>query len=384
MTVMNELEGIASSALEDATGLPFAAYSDSELHDIEQQKIFTNDWVFACNTAELTKNGDYYAFDIGDEPVIVIRGDGDTIRALSNVCRHRGTLLNDQGSGNKSRMVCPYHAWTYTTEGKLSGVPHTGNITVDKSEHCLPEFKLEVWNNLVFVNLSGDAESLATRYQGMQKYLKPYKLDTFTEGSADGIEVWQSNWKLAMENAMESYHLFRVHKPTLETVTPTKDAFYIEGHAPWTITAGKMKNIGLDGLTGKLLGAFMDKQRLSHYLLISLPPSFVGILNYDSFGYLSVHPKKADECIIRAGYISPQKGKASKSESEFTAAFFAEDKAICERNQRAMKSRFGKPGKLVELERVVVDFHHYLANRLYDTPVGPVFTGPQAEDFSNG
>lgn len=381
MTWQDELRNTANQTIENATGLPFSAYNEPELLQLELKNIFDNDWVFACNTAELSKAGDYFAFDIGDEPVVVIRGKDDTLRALSNVCRHRGTLLNNHGTGNKLRMVCPYHAWTYSPEGKLSGVPHAGNIEVNKEEHCLPTFKLEVWNNLVFVNLNGNAEPLAQRYAGMEKYLKPYKLDTFKEGSGGEVEHWQSNWKLAMENAMESYHLFRVHKPTLETVTPTKGAFYLEGHGDWTLTAGKMQNIGLDGLTGKLLGAFMNKHRMEHYILVSLPPSFVGILTYETFGYLSVHPKKSDECIIRSGYITSKKGEASITETEFTEAFFQEDKDICERNQKAMKSRFGKPGKLVELERVVVDFHQYLSNRLFETPTGPIFQDPKATDF---
>lgn len=371
MTLLDSIKTVASSKLEDATGLPFGAYSDDEVYQLEMDKIFRNDWVFVCNEGEVAKAGDYYALTIANEPIIIIRGRDGELRAMSNVCRHRGTPLNDEGFGNKGRMVCPYHAWTYTDTGKLVGVPHPGIIAVDKSEHCLPHFKLESWHGLVFVNINGNAEALSQRYSGIEKYLSRYDMDTFTHGNGGDNEYWQTNWKLAIENGIESYHLFKVHQQTLEINTPTQEAFYIEGKPDWTLTGGNLVGDS-QTLTETAMMALMPasmKRLYKHYVLFSLPPNFVGILIGDNLGYLSVIPVDAENSIIRAGTISSSNASPGKSEQEFVEAFFAEDKWICERNQKSMKSKIAKPGKLVELEQVVIDFHHYLAERMFDMKI---------------
>lgn len=385
MTLLNSIKTTASKKLEDATGLPFGAYSDDEVYQLEMEKIYRNDWVFVCNQGEVSEAGDYYALTIADEPIIIMRGRDGELRAMSNVCRHRGTPLNDEGFGNKGRMVCPYHAWTYTDTGKLIGVPTPGIIAVDKSEHCLPHFKLENWHGLIFVNINGNAAPLAERYTGIEKYLERYDMSTFTHGAGGENEYWESNWKLAVENGIESYHLFKVHKDTLEVNTPTKEAFYIEGKPDWTLTGGNLVT-ERQSLTESAMMALMPesmKRLYKHYVLFSLPPNFVGILLGDTFGYLSVIPVDASHSIIRAGTLSSSKIDPGKGEKEFVEAFFAEDKWICERNQTAMKSKAGKPGKLVELEQIVIDFHHYLAERMFDTKIDSDIVGERSAELSD-
>ncbi len=385
MKLVDEVRENANSPLEDAVGLPFGAYSDESFYELEMERVFKDDWVFVCNEGELEKPGDYYAFTLANEPIIVIRGKDGSLRAMSNVCRHRGTPLNDEGFGNKSRMVCPYHAWTYKDDGKLIGVPHPGNIEVKKEEHCLPQFKLESWHGLVFVNINGRAEPLSERYAGIEKYLKRYGIEKFNQGTGGEDEEWATNWKLAVENGIESYHLFKVHKETLELNTPTKLAFYLEGNADWTLTAGELvEDRNSTGLAERLLGALTPEKTMRlyrHYILFSLPPNFVGILVGDTLGYLAVRPAAAGKSYIRAGTISASEISPNKDEQAFTEAFFAEDKWICERNQKSMKSTVGKPGKLVELERVVVDFHQYLSSRLFGTTPDPVYLADEAKDF---
>lgn len=368
----------AKQSLSDAQSLPFTAYIDSEVYNLESSKIFHNDWVFVCAEHELSESGDYFAFSLANEPIVVIRGDDKELRGLSNVCRHRGTILNDEGFGNTKRFVCPYHAWTYTDQGKLMGVPHVGSIDIDKSKHYLPEFTLEVWQGLVFVSLKTDISSIAERYAGILPYLKTYQIERFKKPVTGEIEHWNANWKLAMENGMESYHLFKVHKETLETITPTKQSFYVEGSSNWTITGGKIA-----GSSNKLWDLFSSNESkiYENYLLISLPPSFIGILDYDSFTWISILPKNKTECWVRSGGISLTDKSSDSSEKEFVNAFFAEDKAICERVQKGMLAKHSRGGKLVELERVVVDFHQYLSTKLFDEKPSKPFISDEAQLF---
>jgi phenylpropionate dioxygenase-like ring-hydroxylating dioxygenase large terminal subunit len=358
---MDNYKNYLTQSLEEAVSLPFESYTSDEIYEVEKEKVFFNDWVFVGSAFELENVGDYISLSICGEPIIVAKGKDEVIRAHSNTCRHKGTILVEEGRGNTKNFLCPYHYWSYSLEGELKGAPHTGNVKLDKKAHCLKGFKVEIWCNLVFVNLSSTAEPLAQRYKGMEKYLEAFDHKRFKHPTRGEKEVWQSNWKLAMENAMESYHLFAVHKETLEKTTPTKDAFYLEGGADWTLTGGKIKD-AMSGLS-KLFSS--GHEHLYNYVLFSLPPSFVGILTYENFGWIQVLPNGAGETHVISGGVGPKKGKASKAEREFVEAFFLEDKEICERVHKSMHSKFGAGGKLVELERVVVDFRHYLAKYIY-------------------
>ncbi|GAA5314814.1 MAG: aromatic ring-hydroxylating dioxygenase subunit alpha [Candidatus Pelagadaptatus aseana] len=358
---LEKLYGDAAVAtLADAECLPFSLYRDRAVYELEKQKIFYADWVFACAAKQVSERGDYFAFTLADEPIVIIRGQDDQLRVMSNVCRHRGALLNVEGFGKARKMICPYHAWTYNDDGQLLAAPLAADHEVDQSRHCLPQFAVEVWQGLVFVSLNDGAEPLADRYQGIERYLALYGSDQFDHFYEGKLEHWQCNWKLAMENAMESYHLFRVHRDTLETLTPTRQAFYLEGGADWSLTGGQYKHPP-GKLTQWLMGGADVTQE--HYVLMALPPGFVGILGRDSLAWINVLPTGPDSCTVRSGALSFS-GKVDQAEEQFTDAFFAEDKAICERVQRGVNSQFGRGGSLLEVERIVVDFHHYLASRI--------------------
>ncbi len=357
------MESIASAPLESARSLPFASYVDPDIYTLERAQIFHKDWIFVCAEQELKDVGSYYAFKLADEPVVIVRGKDSQLHAMSNVCRHRGTILCEEGMGISTRFVCPYHGWTYDTKGVLIGIPHQGSADIDKAEHCLPQFRVDTWEGLVFVTLSNDAPSLSKKLAGIEPYLRKYQSERFQISVPNGEEEWSTNWKLAMENAMESYHLFRVHTETLEAVTPTREAFYIEGGRDWTLTGGKIINA-----RSKVWDFFAPKESavFENYLLISIPPSFVGIITYDSWNWISVLPISPQKCSVRNAGLYESKPASDKETMDFVQAFFAEDKAICERVQSGMHATHSQGGRLVELERVVVDFHHYLASMLFE------------------
>ena len=182
-----------------------------------------------------------------------------------------------------------------------------------------------------------------------------------------GVSLDTDNLQIgyAVENAAESYHLFKVHSETLELYTPTRGAYYVAGNSEFTLTGGHNKR-ERGGWFSRL---FEDDypEVLDHYLLVALPPSFVGILGYGSFGWLSAHPTSATSCTIRSGQLAlPESGGDDPDTTAFTEAFFAEDKTICETVQRGMGSQLGQGGQLVDMEKPVVDFHQYVATRLFE------------------
>ncbi len=138
MTSLDGILKLAIQPLEDAQSLPFSAYTDDRILDAEAQHLFAKEWLFVCMAAELSNPGDYFALNILREPVVLVRGGDNALRVFSNICRHRGTKLLDDGFGQIDKFItCPYHAWAYSSSGELKAIPHNKIIAVDRATHGL-------------------------------------------------------------------------------------------------------------------------------------------------------------------------------------------------------------------------------------------------------
>lgn len=363
-----ELERATRAPAEAALALPFSAYRDPDLFELEMARAFRGDWVAVCAEAQLAEPGNAVALAIGGEPVVVLRGRDGALRALSNVCRHRGTPLLDEGFTQDAALVCPYHAWSYADDGSLRGAPHTGNVEVARDAHALPVFALEVWCGVVFVNVDGAAPPLSARLAGVGRVIEAFGMARYDVLYGDfAPEPWQANWKLAYENGIEAYHLFRVHRETLELISGTRAAYYVEGGAQATVIGGPM-DVDTRPRPGEP-ASFGERER-GHYLQINVPPSFVGLLTRDSFGWIALHPVAPDrthvvaQALVPADLADPRPEKRAGTDP-YTVKVLSEDRWICERGQRGIQSRHSAGGQLVELERPLGDFHHYLGDRLF-------------------
>ena len=354
-------------SFDPTCALPNVAYCDPELLAAEMTWIWHGDWVFVTTEDALAARGDQLPVVIGNQPVLLVRNQEGELAAFSNLCFHRGTLLIDRPT-NATRIQCPYHGWTYTDAGELLAVPFATSEAIDKAAHCLPAYRIESWHGLIFVSLNPDVEPLVERFAVVEPHVAARGMDRLHHrADQQDVHVWDCNWKLAIINAMERYHLFKVHPTTLEPYTPTKGAYYIAGSARGTATGGRVK--GDDD-----------------YLLVSLPPAFVGVFSGGSFYWQSVRPIDVGRCAVRTGgaFASPpgagSLGKLAKSIAASVSAvaypmadFLPEDKAICERVQRGVSGDF-VPGRLVAMERVVADFGHYLNWRLNKVEPPAVYT----------
>jgi phenylpropionate dioxygenase-like ring-hydroxylating dioxygenase large terminal subunit len=353
--------------------LPLRAYSDSAVFELEMERVFRRDWIAICGADEVSIPGDYFAFAVAGEPIVVIRGSDGVLRCLSNVCRHRGTVLFDEGRGNASSIQCPYHAWSYDNTGRLTGVPHPGNAVIDKASHSLAAIRLESWNDIVFINLDVDAEPLAPKLAGLDRYVDKFRYERFEPAPPMQAESWRANWKLILENGMDWYHLFQVHSETLNPIAPTQNAFNIEGSPLWSVTASRQPNpTPTRPDDPPSLGAFERE----HYLVLSVPPNVAFFANADGWSWLSVLPQSADRTVVCGG------GRFSKHQDGPAAAellnndrIMQEDRTLCERIQQGMTARHGRGGQLVELDRAIKDFHHYLGWRLFDHELAEPWQG---------
>ena len=145
--------------------LPATAYTSPEIYEREMREVFMRAWNFVCHVSDVAEPGRYWTTSIAGEPVVVIRDDDGTLRALSNVCRHRASLIV-RGEGTCPKVLrCPYHGWTYRKDGQLAAVPEArGFPDLDREAVRLPSFRVGELCGLVFVCLSDDTEPLDTYF----------------------------------------------------------------------------------------------------------------------------------------------------------------------------------------------------------------------------
>ncbi|MCY4094083.1 MAG: aromatic ring-hydroxylating dioxygenase subunit alpha [Gammaproteobacteria bacterium] len=350
-------------AFDPLRALPAVTYRDQAWMDVEIDRIWRDDWVFVATEDALRSPGDQLPIELGGQPVLLLRDQHCELKALSNLCAHRGTLLVDKPT-NGTRIQCPYHAWTYDNSGRLLIVPFQFEDVVDKSEHCLSSYRIESWHGLIFVSLNLEVEALSSRLKTIEPHVIAYEIDELHHRTdLESNDEWDCNWKIAIMNAMESYHLFKVHPDSLEPYSPTKGSYYVAGSARSSVTGG----------------TYMERR---DYRLISIPPGFVGVLSEGSLLWLATYPTGPNSCQIRTGsaFAKTQHRSTLRDIGEWLSDtieatsipdFLPEDKEICERVQRGMKGDF-KPGQLLSVERVVRDFNHYYNWRLNGVEPPPI------------
>src|SRR4051812_20519046 len=134
--------------------LPSWLYTDPEVVEVEAARIFRPSWQIVCHVNDLPNPGDYHTLDYIGESVVAIRGEDGAVRAFTNVCRHRAMRLVEGPSGCARKLVCPYHAWTYASDGRLTGVPFRGDYPgLDLARNGLAPVDVEIWRGFVFVRL---------------------------------------------------------------------------------------------------------------------------------------------------------------------------------------------------------------------------------------
>jgi len=359
------LDRCRNQRYDRAWSMPRAFYTDPRVLALEEDRLFSREWVCIGRAEELSRPGDYVTFQIGDEPILVAHGDDGTIRAFSNVCRHRGALVAS-GRGNRRRFVCPYHHWSYDNQGRLAGTPGIGEREdFDRRQCRLSEFHCALWQGFVFVSCAGDPPPLAARLTELEALIRPYHLEQMALGYLEE-EVWETNWKCLVENFMEGYHLTPLHPETLHPVNPTRlcrhfppgDAYfgYNAGFSPTLPRSQK----GHPDLTDA---------EVDNCVMFALPPGLVVGCAGDYSSFLCIQPEATDRVRVKMGLIFfgadwPQ-DKVDWAVDLFRRTM-AEDKQILVRLMRGLNSRHHAAGPLAgaDLEGPVLDFYNYLRRRL--------------------
>jgi len=212
--LLKQLSELAARPLTEATSMPRQVYLSDELLALEQDKIFDQEWICAGRADDVPNPGDYRAFQLGKQPLVIVRQKDGSIEALSNVCLHRMMPIVE-GRGNGKKLVCPYHAWTYEMDGQLRGAPYMDKTSCfDKAKHKLPNVACETWLGWVYVSLNPNPMPIKEHLSELEGISARYRMENYV-GIVSEDHVWDTNWKLLAENFMEGYHLPVAHRDTV-------------------------------------------------------------------------------------------------------------------------------------------------------------------------
>jgi len=229
---LDKIEATKNS-INEANGLPNECYLNDEYFKIEREKVFFNNWIVVGVSSSVPEVGDTKPFNLMGIPLLILRDKNNKIRVFHNVCSHRGMILVNEECKLKNTIRCPYHSWSYNFNGELIATPHVGGIGFIKSKSNLKEVSTYVWMDLIFINVNKNKkdfeESIDPLEKQWSKFISKEDQKLIRHARDFGyfnMEV-KSNWKLAIENYCESYHLPWVH-PELNRVSNLKDHYHIE------------------------------------------------------------------------------------------------------------------------------------------------------------
>jgi Rieske 2Fe-2S family protein len=358
--------------LDQARHLPGSIYVTDEYWGREKSQIFTREWLMVCREEQVARPGDYVALRIMGESVLVVRTRDGSIKALANVCRHRGVEVA-RGAGHTPMFVCPYHAWTYDLDGKLKSAPFMG-AGRNAPENCnLLNYHVANWRGNIFVNLSGEPRDF-------DEFIAPFERDFgflgFEKTKLARIVEFdmRCNWKLSLENLIDIYHVGTVHAKTFGSRYKDKDNFKFnllpDGSTSLFYEAAPLTADG-KSLVGKM--PWLADRPDTFACVGLLWPNLRLSARSDYLRVWNIWPIEPGRTIMRLFMLFPEQALEQPdfppkldSYAEFMKVAIEEDREMIESLQLGVASLSFDPGPLANLE---VGIHHFLNH--YSAQVGP-------------
>jgi phenylpropionate dioxygenase-like ring-hydroxylating dioxygenase large terminal subunit len=314
---------------------------------------------------------DYFTIDFTGVPVIVVRGSDGEVRAFANTCRHRGALLAE-GEGNCRAFRCPYHSWAYDIDGAMIAAPQMDQTRgFDPADWRLTPIRLERWAGFMFLNFDANARPLMQYLGDLPQKLGSYRFEDMTCVRRKEYDL-ACNWKIYVENAMESYHIATVHRSTLSRQKGKPSEPQPSGGQYCALfKEHKGSRALLAGDTG-----FPEMEHLrdlaaqgSWYPL--LYPSTMFGCTYDCMWWLELHPRGPDKTRLIVGSCFPKSYRQRPDFEEVVQRYYRrwdisipEDNAISALQQRGLASPFARQGRLSYAEPLVHTFGNWVLDRV--------------------
>jgi len=358
-----------------ARALPAWVYNHAELTRLEIERVLKPSWQIVCHVNSIPKPGDYVTLDLGPESVLVLRDRDGSIRGYHNVCRHRGARLLD-GSGNcPATITCPYHGWSYRHDGSLIGVPMRDSFPgLDRAAHGLRPVRVDTALGFVFVCLAGDPTPVAKTWGRLAEELAAYRLDEMVPLGPISTDVWNVDWKIAMDNYLESYHVPIGHPGLYRMFTPDyDDTATVPGVArgvSWMREqpSSRWAERLYQTLVGRAATHLPEAERRCWRFYSALPNLGIDVFP-DQMDFFQLLPAGPGKCMVRGAVFGLPGGSRELRavrylSNRINTQVNNEDKWLCARVQRGLASSSYTPGPLSHLERHMLEFHDLLRARI--------------------
>jgi phenylpropionate dioxygenase-like ring-hydroxylating dioxygenase large terminal subunit len=346
----------------DDMSLPGWLYHDPEFFEAAPQVV--------CHESEIPQPGEWRSLEYLGESVIAIRGDDGEVRAFSNVCRHRGSRLVDSTGGCAKVLTCPYHAWTYRTDGSLRtarGSEHLPDF--DKDAFGLKPVRVETMASFVFVNLDPDAASLKAQSEGLEDEIRAYcpEIDGLVLAHRATYDL-AGNWKNSVDNFLECYHCHVAHSDFCDLVD--MDTYRSICHGIYSSHCGRSRHT--DTRAYRYSGEERAQKFGSWWLWPNLSIEvFPGAPNVNIFHHVPMGPERTMhvfEFYMQSPTPTPEQQDAIRYIDEVLQV---EDIRLVESVQRGLRSRgynqgrfIVDPGRTDMSEHAVHHFHTLVAQAM--------------------
>jgi glycine betaine catabolism A len=347
--------------------LPGCDYVDTAIFELERQKVFFNSWYYAGREEQAAASGQWFTIDVVGESVIVMRNDEGQLQAFYNVCRHRGSRLCDETSGQShGAIMCPYHNLCYSHQGELIATPRIEEHELDRSQLSLWPVHVDVWQGFIFVNLSNDKpkplrESLATHFDEPLRFER-FELDKLRIGHRVEAVV-NANWKIIMENYLECLHCPAVHPELVETIETYQTGWVIEEGRDDGGVSLPHGGTGYtqEGKSNLSVNPCMTALEINSIYGGAIPPNVtldIGATGVMIIQLLPISPLQTrviDTFLFNA--IDVAKADFDPSPIvDFNELVSRQDYAVCERVQKGVASRAFSHGALADKDIYVYEF----------------------------
>jgi phenylpropionate dioxygenase-like ring-hydroxylating dioxygenase large terminal subunit len=366
---LGSVNSIETDPLE-GWSLPAWTYHDPEFAGVEEDRVFRPSWQVVCHVNDVPNTGDWHSLDYIGESVIVVRGADGDVRAFTNVCRHRGSRLVDGAHGCAKKLVCPYHAWVYELDGRLTGVPDSASYpTLDKGKAGLAPVECEIWRGFIFVRLEGGGPSVAEMMAPYEAMVAPYRFEELTALGRVTMRARTVNWKNVGDNYSDGLHI-PVSHPGLTRLFGKSYGIEAQDHVDrmWGDLEDRPSANWSERLYQKLLPPVPHLPEASqrHWLYFKLWPTVAFDIYPDQVDFMQWLPTGPTTCLIREiSYVLPD-APDDPWRREMRAARYLnwrinrqvnlEDTALITRVQEGMASRSFSMGPLSDKEVCLKSF----------------------------
>ena len=376
MALSEELERALHDVNEDisvSSTLPPACYTGADVLATETAGLLRRSWLGVARWDEFKESGDYRVLDLAGTSTILVRDEAHRLRAFANTCRHRGTRLLD-GSGNATRIRCPFHGWTYGLDGRLRGATRMGATRGFRhADMGLVELRAAERGGFVFVASSDETPDIDEWIGDFGAVHAPWRLEELVTTRRRDLEV-SCNWKLFLEVFNESYHLEYVHSATfgdvyLEPELPDKVGACVHSSFSPTAGTGGLKKDEQEHVLPTMPGLGARGRTGTRYTWVF--PALTFAAGGEALWAYGARPLGPGRCRVTQWVCFPSRtvalpGFETRAERYYARMdeALAEDIAVLERQQLGMDSPLARAGRWSDLERGAAAFAAWYARYL--------------------